>query len=264
MTKLQMVGGGKMGQALLGGMIASGWAQAEDLAVVDLDEAQRQRLSDMFPGIVVCGSPLVNVDTVLATKPHHLLSVAASLDGPTRVLSVAAGITIESLEAVLAQSTPVIRTMPNTPALVGVGACGIAGGSSATQDDLDWALSLMSAVGEAVVVTEQQLDAVTGVSGSGPAYFFLIAEALADAGVTAGLPRPIAAKLANQTMAGAAAMLQQTGEDPVVLRAGVTTPAGTTAAGLRALEQNGVRSALIDAVLAAAERSRELGTVPQS
>lgn len=253
-----------MGQALLGGMIASGWAQAEDLAVVDLDEAQRQRLSYLFPGIVVCGSPLANVDTVLATKPHHLLSVATSLEGPTRVLSVAAGITIESLEAALAPSTPVIRTMPNTPALVGVGACGIAGGSSATQDDLDWALSLMSAVGEAVVVTEPQLDAVTGVSGSGPAYFFLIAEALADAGVTAGLPRPIAAKLANQTMAGAAAMLQQTGEDPVVLRAGVTTPAGTTAAGLRALEQNGVRSALIDAVLAAAERSRELGTIPQS
>ena len=261
MTKLQMVGGGKMGQALLGGMIASGWAKAEELVVVDLDPTQRQSLSELFPGIVVLDLPQAGVDTVLATKPHHLLAAASALENPTRVASVAAGITIASMEAVVPAGTPVIRIMPNTPSLVGVGASAAAGGTSTSETDLEWALSFLSAVGEAVIVTEPQLDAVTGLSGSGPAYFFLIAEALTDAGVTAGLPRPIAKTLAHQTMAGSAAMLQRTGEEPGTLRAGVTTPAGTTAAGLRVLEQQGVRGALIDAVAAAANRSRELGAV---
>lgn len=253
-----------MGRALLGGMIASGWAQAEELAVVDLDSQQRDALVSAFPGVQVLANPLESTDTILATKPHHILGAAAALVRPSRVASVAAGITLGSLESVLPPKTPVVRIMPNTPALVGVGASAAAGGTSASDGDVAWALSFLEAVGEAVVVTEPQLDAVTGVSGSGPAYFFLIAEALADAGVTAGLPRAVASTLANQTMAGAAAMLIETGQDPVSLRAGVTTPAGTTAAGLRVLETQGVRSALIEAVMAAAERARELGVASAS
>lgn len=253
-----------MGRALLGGMIQSGWARPEELAVIDLDATQRDAVAEEFPGVTVAGSALASVDTIIATKPHHVLVAAAALPTPKRVASVAAGITIASLEAVLATNTPVVRVMPNTPALVGVGASAVAPGTSASASDLDWALSFLSAVGTAVVVTEPQIDAVTGVSGSGPAYFFLIAEAMADAGVTAGLPRDIASKLVAQTMAGAAAMLNQSGDDPVSLRAAVTTPAGTTAAGLRALEIGGIRAALIEAVLAATERSRELGTVQSS
>lgn len=259
MTKLQMVGGGKMGQALLGGMLSSGWAQADELAVVDPDAHQRDRLAESFPGIHVLETPQAETATVLATKPHFVVEVAALLVRPTLVASVAAGITTAAIEHVVPAGTPVVRTMPNTPALVGVGASGIAPGRAASAEDVAWVQEMLGSVGEAVVVTEAQLDAVTGLSGSGPAYFFLIAEALADAGVTAGLTRPVAQALAHQTMAGAAAMLQQTGEDPAALRAGVTTPAGTTAAGLRTLEQHGVRSALIEAVAAATARSRELG-----
>ncbi len=260
MTKLQMVGGGKMGQALLGGMIAANWAKPEELVVVDLDPGQRKHLTNLFPGVQVLDVAQPGVDAVLATKPHHVLAAAKALPKPARVASVAAGITTSRMESVLPEGTPVVRIMPNTPALVGAGASALAAGSMATDDDLAWALSFLSAVGKAVVVTEAQLDAVTGLSGSGPAYFFLMVEALIDAGVTAGLPRPIAKTLAEQTMTGAAAMLAETGDEPGVLRAAVTTPAGTTAAGLRVLEQSGIRAALIDAVGAASQRSFELGT----
>ena len=198
------------------------------------------------------------LDTLLAVKPHLVLEVAAALVRPRRVVSVAAGITTAAIEAVVPEATPVIRVMPNTPALVGLGASALAPGAAASDDDLSWAEGLLGSVGTAVVVTEAQLDAVTGLSGSGPAYLFLVAEALADAGVAAGLPRPIAERLANQTVHGAGVMLS-TGTSAAELRAAVTTPAGTTAAGLRVLEERAVRSALIDAVQAAADRSAELG-----
>jgi pyrroline-5-carboxylate reductase len=149
--------------------------------------------------------------------------------------------------------------MPNTPALVGAGAAAVAGGTHATDDDLAWAEAVLGAVGTVVRVPEAQLDAVTGLSGSGPAYVFLVAEALIDAGVLVGLPRPASRELAVQTLLGAARLLAETGEGPEALRAQVTSPGGTTAAGLRALESGGVRAALIDAVVAATERSRELG-----
>jgi pyrroline-5-carboxylate reductase len=149
--------------------------------------------------------------------------------------------------------------MPNTPALVGSGASAIAAGSHAREADLVWAEEILGAVGEVVRVPESLLDAVTGLSGSGPAYIFLVVEALIDAGVLAGLPRPISTQLTVQTLLGAARLLTETGEGPEALRAAVTSPGGTTAAGVRALEAAAVRSALLEAVMAATERSRELG-----
>jgi pyrroline-5-carboxylate reductase len=150
--------------------------------------------------------------------------------------------------------------MPNTPALVGAGAAAIAGGAAAGDDDLDWADEILTAVGTVVRVAEPLLDAVTGLSGSGPAYVFLVAEALVEAGVLVGLPRPVAAELAVQTLLGSARLLAEGDDGPEALRAAVTSPGGTTAAGLRALEQAGVRAAFLDAVVAATERSRELGS----
>jgi pyrroline-5-carboxylate reductase len=149
--------------------------------------------------------------------------------------------------------------MPNTPALVRAGASAIAGGSFADDADLDWADEVLGSVGVVVRVGEDQLDAVTGLSGSGPAYVFLVTESLIEAGVLAGLPRPVAELLARQTLLGSARLLLESGDDEASLRAAVTSPGGTTAAGLRVLEREGVRSALLDAVEAATRRSQELG-----
>jgi pyrroline-5-carboxylate reductase len=175
------------------------------------------------------------------------------------VLSIAAGVTIERLEAGLVPGTPVVRAMPNTPALVGAGAAALAAGHAAAEADLAWAEQILGSVGSVVRVDESLLDAVTGLSGSGPAYVFLVAEALIEGGVLTGLPRPAATTLAVQTLLGSARLLDESPEGPEALRASVTSPGGTTAAGLRALEARGVRSAFLEAVLAATERSRELG-----
>jgi pyrroline-5-carboxylate reductase len=258
-TQLQMIGGGKMGQALLQGMIDASWAPAEQLAVVEVVEEQRQRLAQVFPSVLIIDRPLPQVDSVLAVKPYLVEQVCSSLSEPRRVLSIAAGITIASMEAVLPSATSVIRAMPNTPALVGAGAGALCGGSTATEEDVAWASTVLASVGEVVVVAEPLLDAVTGLSGSGPAYLFLVAEAMTDAGVSMGLPRDVAALLAKQTIYGAGKMMVETGDEPVSLRAGVTTPAGTTAAGLAALEDHGIRAAYAAAVRAATDRSVELG-----
>jgi pyrroline-5-carboxylate reductase len=179
--------------------------------------------------------------------------------GSGRVLSIAAGVTIATLEQHLAANTPVVRAMPNTPALVGLGASAIAAGTHAGDADLQWAENLLAAVGLVVRVKESLLDAVTGLSGSGPAYVFLVAEALIEAGVLAGLPRDVSEALSVQTLLGAATLLSTSDEGAEALRAAVTSPGGTTAAGLRVLEQHRVRSALLEAVAAATARSRELG-----
>lgn len=248
-----------MGQALLQGLIDGGWAPATDLAVVEIAPALRDDLADRFPGVLVIDRPLDAVDAVVAVKPHLVVEVCRGLRNPTRVLSVAAGITIAALEDVLSAGTSVVRAMPNTPALVGAGAAALAGGTDATADDVEWASGILGSVGEAVVVAEHLLDAVTGLSGSGPAYLFLVAEALTDAGVSMGLSRDVADRLARQTIYGAGRMMVETGTSPVELRAGVTTPAGTTAAGLAALEANGLRAGLAAAVRDATARSVELG-----
>ena len=258
-TRLAIIGGGNMGAALLGGLIAGGWAEPGELSVVEVLEERRQVLVQQFPGVQVAASVGPCQAAVIAVKPGDVPSaVSAAVDaGATRVLSIAAGISIARLEAAAGSGVAVVRSMPNTPALVGQGAAAIAGGGSATDDDLAWAESILGAVGTVVRVPEHQLDAVTGLAGSGPAYLFLIAEALIDAGVLAGLSRPVSEALVTQLLVGSAALLAERG-DAAQLRAMVTSPGGTTAAGLRLLEEHGVRSAMFEAVMAATARSREL------
>ncbi len=259
MTQLQIVGGGKMGQAILGGLLAASWAEPAELTVVEILDDGRRALAQRFPGVVVTDRVQDSVPTMVAVKPHLVLDVCRSLTDPTRVVSIAAGITLAAMEDALAPGTPVVRVMPNTPALVGQGASAVAGGSHASDADVAWAADILGAVGEVITVPEALLDAVTGLSGSGPAYVFLVAEAMIDAGVSAGLPAPAARTLATQTLLGAATLLAGGDESAAEQRAAVTTPAGTTAAGLRVLEQRAVRAAFIDAVQAATDRSRELG-----
>ncbi len=264
MTRLVIVGGGRMGEALLAGLLATGWAAPEEIAVAEVSPARREELADAHPGVRVTEAPEGADGAVVAVKPPDAAAACAALAslGVPRVLSLAAGVTLATLDAAAGAGTVVIRSMPNTPALVGEGAAAIAGGAGSTTADLEWAESLLGAVGVVVRVPEGQLDAVTGLSGSGPAYAFLVAEALIDAGVTAGLPRPTAEALVVQTLLGAAVMLRDSGSHPAELRNAVTSPGGTTAAGLRVLEQAGVRAALLDAVIAATDRSVELGRPP--
>lgn len=260
MTRLVVVGGGRMGEALLGGLIVSGWATAEELAVVEPVASRREELMAAHPGLTVTADAVGGEGVVLAVKPHQVGDACRALAGLEvgRVLSIAAGVTLGHLEAVLPAGMPVVRAMPNTPALVGAGAAAVAGGTSAGAADLDWAEAVLGAVGTVVRVSEAQLNAVTGLSGSGPAYVFLVAEALIEAGVLVGLPRDVSTELAVQTLLGSALLLAETGDDPAVLRAAVTSPGGTTAAGLRALEDRATRAAFIAAVAAATERSAEL------
>ncbi|WP_028067570.1 pyrroline-5-carboxylate reductase [Solirubrobacter soli] len=256
--ELLIVGGGKMGEALLGGLLAAGHT---GLGVVEVIEAKREELSAKYPGVTVLDKPQATNGALIAVKPQYVASTASALAeaGCERVLSVAAGITIAAIEAALGAPIPVVRAMPNTPALVGAGAAAISPGTHATDEDLQWAETILGAVGVVVRVPEASLDAVTGLSGSGPAYVFLVAEAMADAGVLAGLPRDIAETLAFQTLLGSAKLLAESDDGPAQLKAAVTSPGGTTAAGLRELERAGVRSAFLEAVMAAAQRGRELG-----
>ncbi len=260
MPDLLIVGGGRMGEALLGGLLADG-RPAEDFAVSEVVEARREELTEKYPGVTVAEAPVAAAGAVLAVKPYDVAGAAhaAAQAGCRRILSVAAGITTRAIEAAIGSPLPVVRAMPNTPALVGAGVTAIAPGSAADEHDLQWAEEILFGVGAVVRVKESALDAVTGLSGSGPAYVFLVAEAMADAGVLAGLPRDLAETLAFETIYGAAELLREGDDSPADLRAAVTSPGGTTAAGLRELERHGVRAAFLDAVMAATERSRELG-----
>jgi pyrroline-5-carboxylate reductase len=260
MTKLLVVGGGKMGEALLGGLLATGWAQPDEIVVVEPVAARRAELAERFAGLGVAEAPQAADGAIVAVKPQLVGDVCTALGtlGVGRILSIAAGVRIASMEERLPEGVAVIRAMPNTPALVGQGAAAIAGGAAAGEDDLAWAEAILGAVGTVVRVGEDKLDAVTGLSGSGPAYVFLIAEALVDAGVLVGLPRDTATALAVQTLRGSADLLA-TGIPAAEARGNVTSPGGTTAAGLRALEAGGVRAAIIDAVVASAHRAAELG-----
>lgn len=249
-----------MGAALAGGLLGSGWIVAADLAIVEVLAPLRERLVEQFPGVTVTDVVPPCTAAIIAVKPPDApaAATAAVAAGATRIVSIAAGVSIATLEAATGRGIAVIRAMPNTPALVGRGAAGLSAGSAATADDVEWAASILAAVGIVEIVPEYQLDAVTGLAGSGPAYMFLIAEALIDAGVLAGLARSTSESLVTQLFLGSAEMLSQRG-DPAGLRAQVTSPGGTTAAGLKVLEDHAVRAALQSAVMAAAERSRELG-----
>jgi pyrroline-5-carboxylate reductase len=264
MAGLQIVGGGRMGEALLGGLLSAGWAEPGELVVVERVVPRRAEVEARFPGVRVVDSVVAAEGAVVAVKPGDVAGVCAELAaaGVPRLLSIAAGVTTAAIEAACGRGDPavrVVRAMPNTPALVGAGASAIAGGTAAGDDDLGWAESILSAVGVVVRVAEPALDAVTGLSGSGPAYVFLVAESLIEAGVLAGLPRDVATTLAVQTLLGSARLLAESGAGPADLRAAVTSPGGTTAAGLRALEDRAVRAAFLAAVTAATDRSRQLG-----
>ena len=256
MAPLVVIGGGRMGEALVAGLVAT-----RKVLVVEASPARRAELDRLHPSWEVAEEVPAGSEVVLAVKPGQVAAVCAEIGPgrPARVLSIAAGVTTAAIEAALGVPVAVVRAMPNTPAVVGAGASAIAAGSHADADDLAWAADLLGAVGTVTTVDEQLLDAVTGVSGSGPAYVFLLVEALIDGGVLVGLPRPVARELAVQTLLGAARLLVETGEAPEALRAAVTSPGGTTAAALRALEQGGMRAAVLDAVSAASERAAELG-----
>jgi pyrroline-5-carboxylate reductase len=250
-----------MGEALVAGLLDAKWCRPDELAVVEKVEPRRKELGDRFPGVQFAAEPVEAEAAVIAVKPPDVAEACSvvTASGASRALSIAAGVTIARLEAWLGGAIAVVRAMPNTPALVGAGAAAIAPGTRAEEDDLAWAENLLRAVGIVVRVPERLLDAVTGLSGSGPAYVYLVAEALIDAGVAVGLPRPASTALATQTILGAGRLLVESGDTPEVLRAAVTTPGGTTAAGLGALEARAMRAAFAEAVAAATARARELG-----
>lgn len=258
------IGGGKMATALIRGALAAGLCKPGEIIVSDPYPAAREKLGELgvtataenaqvtqAPVVVLCVKP-GDVPTVLAEG-------AAALAGKL-VISIAAGVTLRQMRAALGESSArLVRVMPNTPALVGAGAAAFACGAECTAADRDTVQGLLGAVGTVSEVKETLLDAVTGLSGSGPAYAYEMIEALSDGGVLMGLPRDISTRLAAQTLLGAARMVLETGQHPGELKDAVTSPGGTTIAGLEALELAGMRGALISAVRAATERARELG-----
>jgi len=255
-----IVGGGRMGEALVSGLLAAG-LPAGDLVVAEVSAPRREQLAAAWPDVTIVDTIVAAGSAVVAVKPGDVPAVTRAVAdaGARRLLSVAAGVTTQSIEAAAGRPLAVVRAMPNTPALIGAGAAAISPGSIADEDDLTWAEGVLGAVGVVVRVPEAALDAVTGLSGSGPAYVFLVAEAMIEAGVLAGLPRDTAETLTFHTLLGSARLLTEGGSAPAELRAAVTSPAGTTAAGLRELERRAVRAAFLDAIAAAADRSRELG-----
>lgn len=253
-----------MGGALLRGACKALLVKAKDVIVFDKVPAAITALQKELPGVRVAKEPAelaAKSDIVLlAVKPQDMKKLLESLSSIRNCLflSIAAGISLKQLESWLGDQTRVIRSMPNTPALILQGASAFARGARATDADVQSARQILSAVGLAQEVPEALLDAVTGLSGSGPAYVYTVIEALADGGVLMGLPRATALQLAAQTVAGAAQMVLQTGKHPAALRDEVTSPGGTTIAGLEQLEKHGLPNALIQAVRKATERSKEL------
>ncbi len=268
--RIGFLGTGKMATALAKGWLKAGLVAAERLAGSDPVADARTSFAHETGGFVAESNTDVvrRADLlVLAVKPQSmpalLSEIAAVLGNQHLIVSIAAGVSLAQLTAGLGKSRRIIRVMPNTPALVGSSASAYSRGEAATESDLKTIHNLFASVGRAIAVPEKMLDAVTGLSGSGPAYAFVMIEALSDGGVRMGLPRDVATMLAAQTLLGAAQMVLETGLHPGVLKDQVTSPGGTTIAGLHALENAGIRAALIDAVQAATERASELGAPPK-
>jgi pyrroline-5-carboxylate reductase len=263
---IAFLGSGNMAEALVKGLLRAHVADPAEIICTDRRAERGPELTHRY-GVRFQKDNLAAAAeasiVVLSVKPQAmnklLEEIKPALDQSKLVISIAAGVPIEAIERKVGHGVRIIRTMPNTPALVGAGATALAPGEHATEDDLTQARALFEAVGMAVVVEEPLLDAVTGLSGSGPAYIFLIIEALADGGVKAGLARDQAQELAAQTVLGSAKLLIETGEHPGRLKDQVTSPGGTAIAGLHTLEAGGLRTTLMDAVEAATNRSRELG-----
>lgn len=258
--ELTLIGGGNMGAALLRGLLDSGRYTPGDLSVVEISAARGDELGDLFPGVSVRAELSECSAAIIAVKPAAALAAvtAAAGAGARRILSIAAGVRLDALETAAGRDVAVLRAMPNTPALVGKGAAALAGGPAIGEDDFLWAEAILLAVGTVDRMPEPLLDTFTGVAGSGPAYVFLVAEALTDAAVAEGMTRPVAERVVTQLLVGSAALLEREG-DAAALRHAVTSPGGTTAAGLAVLEREGVRSAFASAVAAATARGRQLG-----
>lgn len=249
-----------MGTALVGGLIHGGW-QPSSITVVEIDASKRAALEADY-GVTTSDS-VVNADgALIAVKPSDAVAVCASAvaAGVPRILSIAAGVSVAALEKAAGSTAAVVRAMPNTPALVREGVTAICGSTSCGEDDFAWAESLLSAVGVVVRVPESHMDAVTAVAGSGPGYLFLMAEALLDAAIAQGLPNDVANTLVRQLFRGAGVLLSDSTESPATLRERVTSPNGTTAAGLAEFESAGLREIVNKAVAAAAARSAEIGS----
>ncbi len=265
MALVAVVGAGVMGEALLSGLLRSG-RRVHELVVAERRPERAIELNERY-GVEVLGNveAAAKADTiVLVVKPQDMGGVLDEIAPHVRpgalVVSLAAGITTSFVEARLATGTPVVRVMPNTPALVDEGMAAISAGSHCDEAHLAEAEALLAAVGKVIRVPEKQQDAVTAISGSGPAYIFFVVESMIEAGVHLGLPRATANELVVQTLVGAGKMLRETGEHPTVLRENVTSPAGTTAAAVRELEDHKVRAAFLSAMQAARDRSRELAS----
>jgi len=261
--RIALLGAGKMGEALLSGLLRAGRPAAE--LVVTVRRPERGVLLAERYGVAVVSSAeaAAGADTlILAVKPQDMAAlldeIAPVLAADRLIVSLAAGITTAYLERRLADGTAVVRVMSNTPVLVDEAMSVISAGSHASEQHLRHAEELLTPVGKVLRVPESQQDAVTALSGSGPAYFFYLVEAMTDAGILLGLPRAVAHDLIVQTAIGAAVMLRDSGEHPVTLREAVTSPAGTTINAIRELENHGVRAALLAALEAARDRSREL------
>ena len=264
--QIAFIGGGNMTEALVSGLLKTGQVSPAQIIATDIRPERLDYLAKSFSILVssdnvraVAGAHM----TVLSVEPQILDDVlktlAPSVDPDALIVSVAAGYPLPRMRRVLGRAARLVRAMPNTPSIVGSGATALALSPDLTTQDIARATALFESVGSVTVIDERLMDAVTGLSGSGPAYVFLIIEALADGGVKVGLPRPVAATLAAQTVLGAATMVLETGVHPAELKDRVASPGGTTIAGLHALEQGGLRAALMSAVEAAAERSAELG-----
>ena len=263
---IAMIGGGQMALALAEGFCRAGLLQPTDITVHDPVPAARERLAGRVPGIHFADSGAAAAAAArivfLAVKPQQAAAAcrefAAALAPDAVVVSIVAGLTLHNL-AELTGTPRIVRVMPNTPCLVGRGVSVVCRTPEVPAGDLARVLDLLAAVGRVHEADETLMDAVTGLSGSGPGFVALLVEALADGGVKAGLPRSLALALATETLSGTAALLDQTGEHPAQIKDRVSSPGGTTIAGLAVLEQRGVRGALIDAVVTAAARARELG-----
>ncbi len=257
---ISIIGGGNMGAALARGLIAGGLAPG-DLTIVEIDSSKHPGLVAAFPGSTITSAIGRCSSAVLAVKPADTPAAARAVvaGGATMVLSIAAGVTLATLTAAAGPGVSVVRAMPNTPALVGEGASAFALGAGCGPEAESFATAVLGSVGLAVRVEEPLLDAVTGLTGSGPAYLFYVAEALIDAGVAEGLERSVAEALVRQLFLGAGTLLATSTETPTRLRENVTSPNGTTAAGLAALSASGGREAFVAAVRAATARSVELG-----
>ncbi len=265
MGKIGFLGGGRMAEALVRGILQGGLVTADDIHVVDPDSGRCRLMEDTYKITASTEyTPVWDCDIIiLAVKPQVmgiLLDECRDHIQPKHLLvSIAAGIPLEFMEQRLAEGCRVVRVMPNTPALVLAGASALSPGKAVSDDDLALARQIFDAVGISVVLAESYLDAVTGLSGSGPAYVFAFLESLIEAGLKVGLARDDAEKLAQQTILGSVQLAVETGEHPAQLKAMVTSPGGTTIAGLHELEKAGFKAGIMNAVEAATHRSRELG-----